>query len=475
MSTYLNALRSQDKRTSYWQRHMVFMTGYAIIAALGIVYFSLARPDNFVIIGITTILAILPLFFVRAEYGVLALIIIRPIIDTFSNYTVISTDVISLNMNAVLGITVCVWGVIVIIREDIRISHIPGIGWVLALLATAALSILVSIDAFVSISELLRMASLFVFFVIGWHIMQRDNHFIVWVINALAISAVIPILLGGWQLISFSGLNFGGLSNRIYGTFGHPNVLGFYMVLVLGAVLTKYLAGSLRHKSLVYPWVLAGGLLALMFTYGRGAWIGLGIVLVTFGLMEYRKVLTYTVVGLIAVAMLWQGLNLVTAQLFNIYLTDIPVVSRLTTRNDEADSINWRLEVLNTMTPKVVAQPLLGYGIGNFVTLRNQGDIGLFEDPEAHNDYLRLAVEIGLVGLGLYLVWILHLFRRAWQLYASLPKNSWQKHYAIGLIGLLLAFFAMSVSDNVLQGTPVMWSFMLVIGALFGIKHPHRE
>lgn len=486
MNTYLNklAMRNNMSKNSTKTKpttpflisnvHLILSVGYCAAIVIALVYFSITGAEPFQIIALTCLLAIVPVFFLRTEYGILTLIVLRPIIDTFSSYSVISIRSLSLNMNAILGVAVLVWAAYIILKYRIELRKIPGMFWIVGLLLVTAASMLVTIDLGTSITELLRFSSLFVFYIIGYHITQRNNHFIVWVINALAASAVVPILVGVYQLISFSGLSAGGLSNRIYATFGHPNVLGFYMVLVITIVLIKYISTPLQHRSLLYPWVLAGATMALLFTYTRGAWLGLVVVFIVIGIVKFRKALGFTVVGIMLLFGIGSTLNAIFIDTFNINLTDIQLISRFTTRDEESDSIAWRLGVLETMAPKTLDSPLLGYGIGNFVTLRKLGDIGLYDDPEAHNDYLRIAIETGLLGLAVYVLWIANLVRLAVRKYLVMPKRSWQQMYALGLVALVLAFYAMSIGDNILQGTPVMWSFMLIVGSFLAIKHPHR-
>lgn len=455
--------------------HLLLSVGYCAAVVIALVYFSVAGAEPFQIIALTCLLAIVPVFFLRTEYGILTLIVLRPIIDTFSGYSVLSIRSLSLNMNAILGVAVLVWAGYIILKDRIELRKIPGIFWIVILLFVATASMVVTIDLGASISELLRFSSLFVFYVIGYHITKRNNHFIVWVINALAASAVVPILVGVYQLISFSGLTVGGLSNRIYGTFGHPNVLGFYMVLVFAVLLLKYISTQQEHRSLVQPWLLAGSGLALLFTYTRGAWLGLIIFLLTLGVFKYRKQLFNSLAGLVIIAVLATSLNALFVKTFSINLQDIQLISRLTSRNDDEDSLQWRLGVLETMAPKTLDKPILGYGIGNFATLREQTATNFDTAVEAHNDYLRIAIEIGFVGLAVYLAWIANLARHSIRNVMIFPKGSWQRSYALGCFGLVLAFYAMSVGDNLLQATPVMWSFMLVLGAFLGISDPHRK
>lgn len=453
-------------------RSTLFGVCYGVIVVLGLLYFTLAQPASITIIGGTILLAFLPLLFMRIEYALLSLIVTRPLIDIYSGYTVLSIQSLQLNMNALLGVMVCAWGVFMIMHERVQLRAVPGIWWIGGFMSIGALGIVVGVDAFSSLSEWIRVGSLLVLYILGWHVTTKNQHAVVWVINAVAISAVIPIVVAFYQLLTFSGLSFGNLSNRVYGTFGHPNVLGFYLVLVLVIIFVKYVTAPPHHRSLLYPWILAGGTIALLFTYTRGAWIGLVIALTVLGVVKYRRQLLIVVGSLALLALSWQGLNAIVISVFNVDLESIPIVSRITSRDEDADSINYRVDTFNAMAPRVLDKPLFGHGLGTFVVLRQQGDIGLFDDPEAHNDYLRLAVETGLLGLAFYLMFFVSLFRRAVINYLIAKSGSWQKNYTLGCIAVLLAFGAMSISDNILQGTALIWASMLVIGSILAVVKP---
>jgi O-antigen ligase len=57
--------------------------------------------------------------------------------------------------------------------------------------------------------------------------------------------------------------------------------------------------------------------------------------------------------------------------------------------------------------------PLLGVGAGAYVTVTGAGGGKAYV---AHNTFISVAVELGLVGLALYLAYIYMLFRAAWRL-----------------------------------------------------------
>lgn len=447
------------------------------LAVVGAIFFyiSLGSVSDFQVIAITSLLIIVPIFLLTTEYGLLTLIIIRPIIDTFSGYAVISIQGLELNMNGVLGILVLLWGIWSILREEIPVFTTPAIFPILILSAVWILSIGVAIDASTSISELLRLTSFPLLFVLGYHLTQKNSHYITSVIHAVALSAIVPITVAMYQLLFAGGLSVDNFTNRVFGTFTHPNVLGFYMVIVLSVVGMRHFATKAKYQSVLYPWILSGALLSLLFTYTRGAWLGLVIVAFIAGILRYYKPLGITLLVVSLVFVFGQSIRAVTISAFNYDLAQVPLISRATGQNDESDSINWRLGVLEDMLPLALERPVLGYGIGNFPILRKQTIDDDQTAVEAHNDYLRIFVESGILGLLAYLGLLATLLYRAGFQYAVYPADSWQRQYALTALALIAAFMLMSVSDNLLQATAVVWTLLVVLGSLLGVKHPHIQ
>ena len=75
-----------------------------------------------------------------------------------------------------------------------------------------------------------------------------------------------------------------------------------------------------------------------------------------------------------------------------------------------------------------------------------------FDDSsEAHNDYLRLALELGLAGLTLYAL----LFARLMHLSIARAYQNPKKY--LHLAAWIIMFTVVGVSDNMLHHTPVLW------------------
>jgi O-antigen ligase len=82
----------------------------------------------------------------------------------------------------------------------------------------------------------------------------------------------------------------------------------------------------------------------------------------------------------------------------------------------------------------------------------------------AHNYYLNLLAETGIVGLGAYLTFFGVLFLRLWQ--ASRRLSDWQRGLSLGLIGALAHFNVHNLVDNILvNNTHLHFGVLLALSA----------
>lgn len=199
---------------------------------------------------------------------------------------------------------------------------------------------------------------------IGQFFMQRSIGGPLWLLGERTFDVTTPGI-ARWE-------GFGSLLLRPYGTFPHPNVLGGFLAITL-PILLRYIK-QIRRIGLISVFL---GLIALTFSFSRSAWIaaGLGIGAIYF----FRK----RHVPVIVLALLLVS----AAFIFKPSYDDESVVRR-SALNSTAITM-WRMS------------PWIGVGLGNFIVELPSYNInrqGNYLQP-AHNIYLLLLSEIGVVGI----------------------------------------------------------------------------
>jgi len=179
------------------------------------------------------------------------------------------------------------------------------------------------------------------------------------------------------------------------GMFENPNDLATALDILLpfAVALTLSSKGLARLFYLVCAAVLAIGVL---FTLSRGGFLGLiaasGVLLWKLG--RWRRIKTTLGVALICgilLAVMPGGYGARIATIFN-------------TEQDQTGSAKQRRELLERAASIAITRPIVGVGMGNF-------PIYSIHDKPAHNAYLEIAAELGVMGLIAYLILIFAPFR----------------------------------------------------------------
>ncbi len=142
--------------------------------------------------------------------------------------------------------------------------------------------------------------------------------------------------------------------------------------------------------------------------------------------------------------------------------------------SDENYAIVERLAHWQAAWRMVSDNPLLGVGIGNYVPVYAAYALPGWEDPmgHAHNYYLNIAAEAGLVGLGGYLFLWGAIFWHGWRVYRR-AEDRWRS-ITLGILGVMVALCAHSLFDN-LYVHGMNMHLALLLGLLAVIDKKPRE
>lgn len=291
-------------------------------------------------------------------------------------------------------------------------------------------------------------------FVIAFHMVQSRAD-LKCCIRVVLLSALVPILYASAQVATdlLAG-SVGGM--RINGTFSHANVFAFYLVLLVAVVMYVLKGDALRpsptERRLL--WLFVPVLLSfLLLTGTRSAWIACLLFFLLYGFFIQRRYLIYVAVALlVALLMPW-----VTERLANLASGNEFV------QGGSLNSFAWRLSLWESALPWIKAKWLLGHGLESF--LHYSPDffrLDFFKRAAfgvgAHNTYLRLLFETGLIGLSSYLIVfgvLLFMLRQGGQ--------SDRVGSTVSII-VVIAYLVISASDNMEYYLAFNWYFWFFLG-----------
>lgn len=249
---------------------------------------------------------------------------------------------------------------------------------------------------------------------------------------------------------------------RAYGTFQQPNpfagMMGLIAPVALGLAfgLLFHPQRSVRETVLGLGALGVGGLalMALILSWSRGAWLGAAIAMGTLvGMLPARSRW-----GLAALAaLILTGILLWTAGWIPAPVRDrlagaIEEIQVIDVRGVEVNDANFaiieRLAHWQAAVEMIRAHPWLGVGFGNYAAAYPAYALIRWPNPlgHAHNIYLNMAAETGLVGLLLYLaLWIMIGIHTWW---AWRRNTGWRRGLAAGVMAAWMHLHIHQFFDN---------------------------
>lgn len=336
---------------------------------------------------------------------------------------------------------------------------------------------------------------------IGFSRISLPRYF--WIVVMLLLPGFVQSLLGIWQF-AFSRAEPAHflVLDRFYrasGTFDQPNPFGGFVNLTLflgigvfvGVVLTVKSESGTRSFQAFRQQVNLGSFvflisfilfvsisfLALIMSWSRGAWLGFvagGFVFILFlprnrweGTRLILKLCMITVILVVFLAFLRPGL--LPGYIVDRFVSGISQGFKFLTAEETIVSasnyaVAERMAYWRAALEMAKSSVWLGIGFGNFgavyqdfATLRWENALG-----HAHNYYLNLLAEVGVIGLTGYLVfWVVVM----WQSVYLLNRLDWP--YRGIVLGLLAAWVALTVHN--LVDKLYVRNIYIYIGVMLGL------
>lgn len=385
-----------------------------------------------------------------------------------------------------LGIAVLVWLLAGAVRRTLHTVHHPLLAPLLVYIGVLALSLWSAPDLGEAAKEMVKWVEFaIVLLLLPAMLIQSGAK---WLAASLLAAAAGQALLGLYQFIYQIGPDWFvilGRFMRASGSFRQPNPFAGYLGLTLPVAVSLSLWGiqtlaTRRRSAAATAWtavyLLATGLIAagLLASWSRGAWLGALAGAVVVLLSFSRRTAVFVAVAALAllVAALLGTLNpawipdAVTARIQDLpaYFGLVNVLDQPVT--DENFAVMERLAHWVAALRMFAIAPWLGVGPGNYETLYPLVHLPIWEEPlgHAHNIYLNVLAETGLIGAAGFLVlWgtaVAWVWRRTRSVAPATLDDTWRQALAAGILGVLAHLAVHSVFDNLfVQGIYLQLAF----------------
>ncbi len=238
-------------------------------------------------------------------------------------------------------------------------------------------------------------------------------------------------------------------AGRGTGIFGNTNDMALFLVSTLPFSVVFFFAAKGGLKKAIHAACALMMLFGIVLSYSRGAFLGVLVVAVFFGLKIGRRSKVEVIALLIggALAMIVLAPSGYGDRLLSIFLPGL----------DPNGSADTRRGELFRSIYVALRHPLLGIGMGNYQA--NMSYHGLV----THNSYTQVGAEMGLLALGLYTMFIVTPLRKlaviARQAFTA-RENSQSYYLALGLQASLLVFMVSSFFLSVAYA----WNIYYLVG-----------
>lgn len=244
---------------------------------------------------------------------------------------------------------------------------------------------------------------------------------------------------------------------RINASFVHPNDYGSFIIAMLPLSLLFLLPKLPKNKRIILLIVLILGLFCLIRTSSRGAWLGFIIGLIIFFYSYNKKLAIILPIALIILISVFpNGLN------------------RMSSLFSGAQNSSWERTKLWEGTWNMIKEhPITGFGINTFSDYFPKFKPADYPDARyAHNSYMQMWSEIGIIGLMTFLGLII---TALWTTF-----NKFNKKISCGFEGMLLlslvsgwtAFLVQAALDTNLYSLVLITLFWFITALIIALnKH----
>ncbi len=406
------------------------------------------------IAGFLAILALSALFFKNPLYFLFVLFLTRSGIDSFLSRLRFGISGVNLGMGGAISLFIIGMTVVYILTSEKSIKllfhPVTKLNFIFCLISIG--SAVISPDKSEAVKALIRNYSILAIFLLTLSVVKNERSAYL-TLKAMVWSALPCLVVGiGQYAYKHEWVRFAA-------TLGHPNILAFYLLIVLGMFLFRLNRAETPLKfSLMEKFAFLFLLVTLLSTGTRSGWLAFGMLIAFYALFYNRRL----IVPVILIAILMGSVPMVRNHIGNLFSSYSGSVSI-----NEESSLGWRFEKWKCLLAAAVKRPLTGYGID---AARTFGDT-----LEAHNDYLRFFIESGIFGVIFYFAPYFYVLRHSWKNRACYAQNSCLKKLSGFFIVFIPSFLIMSFSENLAGYVIIHWYLWAIMGIYFGLAQNEQH
>ena len=263
--------------------------------------------------------------------------------------------------------------------------------------------------------------------------------------QVLVIVAYYQAIMGLW--------NYFRIGHRIGG-----HLFGIFPSSIALVLLNLSFYSKERAKKLIYILISLPFILHLLLSFTRGYWLGFILALLfSYGIYIINSEYSFSEkVFRFLKGVLLLSIIIVTSLIpFQQFLSTGSLMNQVSRRfksgfstelSVETVSNYQRLMEYDACLEKIQKKPILGYGIGYTLPLRNPITQRVSKEWAVHQSYLMITLKMGLIGLAAFL-WIFYVFIRTGLRESKNIENNYYKGLSYGFIANVIQLLVISFTN----------------------------
>lgn len=291
--------------------------------------------------------------------------------------------------------------------------------------------------------------TVFITFILTLLFLYRIKEKFDFFINLFVLLTFFEVLYMLVEFIPLYDFDKGILRNRFYsGAAANINIASFSLAYKSPVIIYKILTAKRSFSLFVFSLILSMLVFCIFITYTRGAFLALSFsfcsmliyfIYKNFNKMKrvYIKNIAFSILTIGFTFMVFKFLN---QNNLNTKLTERYASISLDTKDG---SVNQRLRYYKQVLERASKNPFVGVGLGNHKLISindDKFDISQYIIPyHAHNDFLQILSESGILALLSYILFLFFLFRYIFLLWYKSPDKD-QKFLFFTLFVILMIY-----------------------------------
>ncbi|MFC1708729.1 O-antigen ligase family protein [Candidatus Omnitrophota bacterium] len=412
--------------------------------------------NEFFVFTIPLILVVILLTLISVKSMLVALLFSRVLLDPLFNITKISIAGDDIGAGGVLNFLIVILALFLILRQPRRLSgnslykswivflSICGIAIVYTPVPGQAVSLFLNLISYMSMAMI-------PFFVIN---NKDDKRF--W-LKMLFFSSFLPVFYATFDLFMGGTVDiYEGM--RIQGSFTHPNILAFYLVLVIAMTFYVFKSGIFRltrtRRNMLRLYLIILFIL-LLATKTRNAWMSCWALFLIYGLLKEKKYIFFCI--------FMPLLLLVHPDSFGRILNLFTGTSER--YGGRLNSFAWRVKLWRDCLLFMKDKFVFGYGLDSFSEYSyvfSTENLWVRRSFAAHNTYLEFLFGAGILGLISYIMIFINVLKL---LYVKAKKTTANLSLGYALVlSYVISYMIICFADNMERYLVFNWYFWFFIG-----------